>query len=119
MADSNNLGDGKLYLKSKVGDLMQQYERSKEEEMLHKQQLKHNIMQQIINNRQKIQPPPLIHKPLTENNSQAAKTTDSYPNSEENRPSYIKPPKNNQVEVKPSINNIPLSVPRNKSDDNS
>lgn len=54
MANVNN--DGKKDFKLKVGHLMQEYERNQQEELLHKQQLKQNIMMQIMNNRNKQSP---------------------------------------------------------------
>jgi hypothetical protein len=53
-----DLKNQKLSFKSKVSDLMQEYERQKSEEQYQKQQMKKQIMLDIMNKRQKSQTDP-------------------------------------------------------------
>ena len=55
MYNVNSKTEGKQYFKAKVGVLMQEYERNKQEEMVQKQKMKQNIMLQIMSNRHKPQ----------------------------------------------------------------
>lgn len=59
-----DLKNQKLSFKSKVSDLMQEYERQKSEEQYQKQQMKKQIMLDIMNKRQKPQPDPHTPPPL-------------------------------------------------------
>ena len=81
MYNLNSKTEGKQYFKAKVGVLMQEYERNKQEEMVQKQKMKQNIMLQIMNNLNK---PQTAQSPPSMKESQTDHTVPSDDNVEEN-----------------------------------
>ena len=81
MYNLNSKTEGKQYFKAKVGVLMQEYERNKQEEMVQKQKMKQNIMLQIMSNRNK---PQTAQSPPSAKESQTDHTVPSDDNVEEN-----------------------------------